>query len=99
MTYVEEGVDGVAVSRRLVLIRGCALFGFAAALSATALCGGSASANSGKIPQREAKYNESSRGSARCDKCLQFQPPSTCKIVDGAISPSGSCNFFAPRAN
>jgi hypothetical protein len=28
---------------------------------------------------------------------VQFQPPASCKLVDGSISPSGSCDFFAPK--
>jgi hypothetical protein len=28
---------------------------------------------------------------------MHFMPPAGCKIVDGAISPDGWCNFFAQR--
>jgi hypothetical protein len=56
-------------------------------------------ASSGKVSQTEAGYQNAPKGASRCDKCIQFQPPSACKVVDGAVSPAGSCNFFAPRPN
>ena len=72
------------------------LFVPAAAVGAGILTPGAAFASS-KVEQTQAGYKNSPRGDARCDKCLQFQPPSACKIVDGVVSPAGSCNFYAPR--
>lgn len=54
-------------------------------------------ASAAKLAKAQAGYKDSPRAGARCDKCLQFQPPAACKLVDGAVSPSGSCNLFAPR--
>lgn len=54
---------------------------------------------SDKVPQREAGYQNSPKGGAKCEACQQFLPPSGCKLVNGPISPSGWCNFFAPRAH
>jgi hypothetical protein len=50
-----------------------------------------------KVPKSQAGYKDASRAGMGCDRCLQFQPPASCKIVDGAVSPSGSCDFFAPK--
>jgi hypothetical protein len=50
------------------------------------------------MPQKEAGYRSSPQGDARCEKCSQFLPPSSCKVVDGQISPSGWCTLFAPKA-
>jgi hypothetical protein len=50
-----------------------------------------------KVPKSQADYEDKPRGGVRCDRCLQFQPPAACKVVDGAISPAGSCDFFAPK--
>jgi hypothetical protein len=50
-----------------------------------------------KLPPAQAGYRTSPRGAARCDLCAQFQPPSACKIVAGAVSPSGSCDFFVAK--
>ena len=80
------------VSRRRVLGRGVALLGVGIALSSA----GTAAAGA-KVPQAQAHYQDSPRAGQRCDQCLQFQPPSACKVVEGTVSPSGCCNFFAPR--
>jgi hypothetical protein len=52
-----------------------------------------------KVPKPEAKYQNSPKGQQRCEICLQFEPPQTCKIVQGPISPKGWCQFFAAREN
>jgi hypothetical protein len=49
-----------------------------------------------KISQRAVAYQDHPDGDKRCDKCVQFQPPSACKMVDGTISPQGSCRIFVP---
>jgi hypothetical protein len=51
-----------------------------------------------KVPKNQAGYQDTPRGGARCDRCTQYQPPTSCKIVEGAVSPSGACNFFAPKS-
>jgi hypothetical protein len=42
-------------------------------------------------------YQDHPDGDKRCDRCVQFQPPDSCKVVDGAISPQGSCRIFVLR--
>ena len=49
-----------------------------------------------KISQKAVNYQDHPDGDKRCDKCVQFQPPSACKVVDGTISPQGSCRIFVP---
>jgi hypothetical protein len=49
-----------------------------------------------KISQRAVAYQDHPEGDKRCERCLQFQPPSACKMVDGTISPQGSCRIFVP---
>jgi hypothetical protein len=49
-----------------------------------------------KISQKAVNYQDHPDGDKRCDKCVQFQPPNDCKVVDGTISPQGSCRIFAP---
>jgi hypothetical protein len=66
------------------------------ALLSDAITARSALADS-KIPQSQAGYKSSPSGGNRCDLCVQFQPPSACKIVAGQVSRSGSCNFFAHK--
>lgn len=51
------------------------------------------------ISQAVAKYQDHPNGQQRCEICLQFRPPSSCNIVEGTISPTGWCQFFAAREN
>jgi hypothetical protein len=84
-------------SRRDVL-RSSALLAGGSILAGAALASRpAAAAAASKVPQSEAGYKSVASGAARCDRCVQFQPPAGCKIVAGAISPAGSCDFFAPR--
>jgi hypothetical protein len=90
---LDEVADRSVSRRRLVLGGAIILGGTGVATLATR----DAAAAGGKVSQAQANYRDTPRGALRCDKCLQFQPPSGCKVVDGVISPSGSCNFFAAR--
>jgi hypothetical protein len=47
-----------------------------------------------KISKVAVNYQDHPDGDKRCDRCIQFQPPDACKIVDGSISPQGSCRIF-----
>ncbi len=78
------------ISRRGALIFGAGAVVGVAGSGRTALA-------AAKMPKGQAGYSDKPRGGNECDKCLQFQPPSACKIVDGDISPSGWCNLFAAK--
>ncbi|HLH72173.1 MAG TPA: hypothetical protein VKX96_02735 [Chloroflexota bacterium] len=52
-----------------------------------------------KISKAEAKYQNQPKGQQRCEICLQFEPPSKCKIVHGPIDPKGWCQYFAAKEN
>jgi hypothetical protein len=47
-----------------------------------------------KVSKVAVNYQDHPDGDKRCDKCVQFQPPDACKMVEGAISPQGSCRIF-----
>ena len=47
-----------------------------------------------KISKVAVNYQDHPDGDKRCDKCVQFQPPDACKVVEGVISPQGSCRIF-----
>jgi hypothetical protein len=49
-----------------------------------------------KISKVAVNYQDHPDGNKRCDKCAQFQPPDACKMVEGSISPQGSCRIFIP---
>jgi hypothetical protein len=49
-----------------------------------------------KISKAAAGYQDHPNGDKRCDRCVQFQPPDACKMVEGPVSPQGSCRIFTP---
>jgi hypothetical protein len=49
-----------------------------------------------KISKKAVAYQDHPDGDKRCEKCAQFQPPDACKMVEGPISPQGSCRIFIP---
>lgn len=49
-----------------------------------------------KVSKQAVSYQDHPDGEKRCEKCAQFQPPDACKMVDGQISPQGSCRIFIP---
>jgi hypothetical protein len=64
-----------------------------------AVAGGFAvQANAQKIAQNMVQYQDSPKGDQKCANCVQFEAPSSCKVVDGTISPEGWCAAFAPKA-
>jgi hypothetical protein len=49
-----------------------------------------------KISKKAVAYQDHPDGDKECAKCAQFQPPDACKMVEGSISPQGSCRIFVP---
>jgi hypothetical protein len=50
-----------------------------------------------KLTHEIAKYQDEPKNGQKCSTCVQFQPPSACKIVVDPISPNGWCQFNAPK--
>ena len=76
-------------------------FLFAAAVGGGALVGASLVSTpaqaAGKIPQKAVAYQSSPKGDQRCDSCALWQGPSSCKLVDGSIAPSGWCTLYKKK--
>jgi len=47
-----------------------------------------------KLAKTEIGYQVSPKGGQRCDLCLNWQPPGSCKLVAGPIVASGWCGLF-----
>ena len=77
----------VQLSRRSLLLSAVGAIGVLAATLKPALA-------QPKISKVAVNYQDHPDGDKRCDKCIQFQPPDACKVVDGSISPQGSCRIF-----
>jgi hypothetical protein len=58
---------------------------------------GTAHAATNKVPQKTVSYRGTPNGASRCDNCLQWQAPASCKVVAGAISAAGWCTIYAPK--
>ncbi len=43
------------------------------------------------------QYVDKPKGDQRCDRCLQWLPPDSCKLVAGQISAQGWCALFAVK--
>lgn len=50
-----------------------------------------------KVAQKIVAYQDTPKGALRCDNCAQFEAPSSCKVVDGTISPSGWCKVYVKK--
>jgi hypothetical protein len=91
MSHEMECRNG-ALSRRLLLHKTMVSVG-AAAIIARQTTPASASI---KISKTAVAYQDHPQGDKRCGKCLQFQAPDSCKMVDGPISDQGFCRIFMP---
>ena len=86
-----------SATRRTILIGAATLSGLPLLAAA-----GSAQA-AGTMPQATAKYQPTPKGAQQCSKCNYFLPGAKataagqCKVVAGAISPTGYCILFAPK--
>lgn len=83
------------ISRRR-LLRSVTVVAGGAALAAASLI--SQNAKAGNMSQKAASYQATPKDGLRCDGCSLFQAPSSCKLVEGTISPSGWCRFFAKKS-
>jgi anaerobic selenocysteine-containing dehydrogenase len=82
------------VSRRDFLFVAAA--GGGAVLGASLIAAPAAAAT--KMPQKAVKYQLTPKGKARCDNCALWQAPSSCKLVDGTIVPSGWCVLYKAKS-
>ena len=88
-----EPVETGRVSRRDFL--------FAASVGGGALLGASLIASpaaaSNKMSPKAMSYRPTPNGNQRCDNCANWQPPGSCKLVEGPITPSGWCILYNPK--
>jgi len=52
---------------------------------------------SNKMPQKAVNYQSQPKGEQRCDNCALWEPPSSCKLVDGTIAASGWCVLYKKK--
>lgn len=55
-------------------------------------------AQSGKVAKAQVKYQDQPKGSQSCAKCQNFvAADSTCKLVEGKVSPQGWCQLWSAK--
>lgn len=86
-------VVSVKVSRRCLLRQVAVTAGGAAALGTVAI----GRANAAQVSQKIVAYQDTPHGAQECDNCAQFQPPSSCKVVEGTVSPAGWCKVYVKK--
>jgi hypothetical protein len=85
------------VSRRQVLTIAAGAAG-ASVTGAAAVIGASTTAQAAaKASQKTVKYQDTPKGEQRCENCMQFEAPSTCKTVDGTVAAQGWCMVYAKK--
>ena len=50
---------------------------------------------SDKMTRQQAQYQDSPKDIMMCATCTHYEPPKSCKVVEGDVSPSGWCKAFA----
>jgi len=87
--------DQCKLSRRLALKRVALLTG--AAFGASMVQSNIVLAQQ-KAAKEAMKYQDKPNGDKQCSNCSQFVAPGSCKIVEGAVSPSGYCIAWVKKA-
>ena len=83
-------------SRRQALTIAAGMAG-ASVASAAVVVGTATPAQAAKASQKIVKYQDTPKGDQRCENCVQFEPPSSCKTVDGTVAAQGWCMVYAKK--
>jgi hypothetical protein len=67
------------------------------AVGATCFTDGARAQVAKKASQKSVMYQQTPKNGQYCSICQQFIPPSSCKVVDGEISPNGYCILFIKK--
>ena len=84
------------LNKELAMLSRRSLLGVAAAVAGILGVTSNLAEAQPKISKVAVNYQDHPDGDKRCDKCAQFQAPDACKMVEGTISPQGSCRIFIP---
>ena len=84
------------ISRRQALTIAARVAG-ASVTGAAVVVGRSTPAQAAKVSQKIVKYQDTPKGEQRCENCVQFEAPSSCKTVDGTVAAQGWCMVYAKK--
>jgi hypothetical protein len=88
---VMTGSQGISRRQVLTIAAG------ASVTSAAVVISTSTPAQAAKASQKIVKYQDTPKGEQRCENCVQFEAPSTCKTVDGTVAAQGWCMVYAKK--
>ncbi len=95
MNYAPK-IRSAELSRRSIL-RNLAFTAGGAAVLGTTVSGNRVASAQTKATQKAVGYQDTPKGPQRCDNCAQFEPPSSCKTVQGPIAPAGWCKVYVKK--
>jgi len=81
------------LSRRSMLQRLATAAGTATVLTV----GAHHAAAQAKASKTVVAYQDQPKGNQMCENCINFQPPSACKVVEGDVTSHGWCRAYAPK--
>lgn len=90
-------IRSAELSRRSIL-RNLRFIAGGAAMLGTTLSRNRAAEAQAKMAQKTVGYQATPQGAQRCDNCVQFEPPSSCKVVEGNIDPAGWCKLYVKKS-
>jgi hypothetical protein len=88
-------IRSAALSRRSILRNALTVGG--AAVFGTIMSRNRKAEAQTKAAKTVVVYQDTPHDGQRCDNCLQFVPPSSCKVVEGTISPAGWCKVYVKK--
>lgn len=56
-------------------------------------------ASAAKMSKTAVAYQDTPHGDQSCSNCNFFEPPSSCKVVEGVISPNGWCKLWVKKVS
>src|ERR1700722_16048389 len=86
--------EPTGISRRKALTIAAGGAG-AAVTSVAVVVGTSTPAQAAKASQKIVKYQDTPKGDQRCENCVQFEAPSSCKTVEGTVTTHAKCTLDA----
>ena len=89
-------IETNTISRRQLFSMAAGAAG-GALTTAAAVTATPATAQAAHISQKAAKYQNTAKGEQRCETCALFEPPSSCRVVDGTVVSYGWCVRYIKR--
>ncbi len=75
--------------RQLMRKAACAFGGIVAVMASTPA--------QAKMSQKVAEYQANPKDGESCANCALYRAPSSCTLIDGAVTPTGYCRFYSKK--